>query len=206
MKRYLLDTGIMGHLLNRRRGVDSRVSEARRNGTMIGTCMPVVGELFFGVEASANREPNRKRLVRGLSRILCWPFTRQAAELYGEIAAELKHRGRPIQQIDIQIAAIALSLGKCTVVSTDGDLATIAGLDVETGRPDSCRCFATGPVNEASSPTAPTPPAIPPAQHRTPCSRRWRRCPERQRSDTSHQGRSSLRFRVFVFSRFRDWC
>jgi tRNA(fMet)-specific endonuclease VapC len=35
-----------------------------------------------------------------------------------------------MQQIDIQIAAIALSLGNCTV-SADSDLAAVPGLTVE---------------------------------------------------------------------------
>ncbi|MHB1560792.1 MAG: type II toxin-antitoxin system VapC family toxin [Isosphaeraceae bacterium] len=36
-----------------------------------------------------------------------------------------------MQQVDIQIAAIALALGNCTVVSGDSDLRAIPGLTVE---------------------------------------------------------------------------
>ncbi len=36
-----------------------------------------------------------------------------------------------MQQIDIQIAAIALTIGNCVVVSKDSDLKAIPGLDVE---------------------------------------------------------------------------
>jgi tRNA(fMet)-specific endonuclease VapC len=36
-----------------------------------------------------------------------------------------------MQQIDIQIAAIALSLGNCTVLSADSDLTAVPGLTVE---------------------------------------------------------------------------
>ena len=36
-----------------------------------------------------------------------------------------------MQQIDIQIAAIALTLGRCTVVTKDTDFSAIPGLDVE---------------------------------------------------------------------------
>lgn len=39
--------------------------------------------------------------------------------------------GRPMQQVDIQIAAIALALGNCTVVSGDSDLRAIPGLTIE---------------------------------------------------------------------------
>ena len=36
-----------------------------------------------------------------------------------------------MQTVDRMIAAIALSLGKCTVVSADSDLAAVPGLTVE---------------------------------------------------------------------------
>ena len=71
MKRYLLDTGIMSDFFNHRKGVDVKVREARQCGARIGTCMPVVGELFFGIEASATRDANLPRLKRGLSGIVC---------------------------------------------------------------------------------------------------------------------------------------
>ncbi|MFI5459687.1 MAG: type II toxin-antitoxin system VapC family toxin [Isosphaerales bacterium] len=131
MTRYLLDTNMVGHFIDRRRGVDARVREARARGAVIGTCVPVVAELFFGVEFSASREINRPRLVRGLSRIRCWPFDRNAAEEYGRLAAELRRIGRLMQQIDIMIAAVAFSLGSCSVVSDDSDLAAVPGLTVE---------------------------------------------------------------------------
>ena len=38
------------------------------------------------------------------------PFGRQAARAYGEVAAERRRAGRPISQIDCQIAAIARSM------------------------------------------------------------------------------------------------
>jgi tRNA(fMet)-specific endonuclease VapC len=131
VNRYLLDTGIMGDFINHRGGVAEKVREARQRGARIGTCLPVVGELFFGVEASATRDANLPRLKRALSGIVCWPFDRPAAEEFGRLAAALKRLGRPMQQIDIQIAAVALSLGGCAVVSADSDLAAVPGLTVE---------------------------------------------------------------------------
>ena len=131
MKRYLLDTGIMGHFINHRHGVDGRVRDARRQGARIGTCMPVVGELFAGVELSATRERNLQRLRAALGRIICWPFDRAAAEDFGRLFAELRRAGRQMQTVDVQIAAVARTLGNCTVVTTDSDLASIPDLTVE---------------------------------------------------------------------------
>lgn len=65
-----------------------------------------------------------------MTKVVFWPFERRAAEEYGRIAAELRRIGRPMQAIDIQVAAIAMSLGNCTVVTKDGDLSAVQGLDV----------------------------------------------------------------------------
>jgi predicted nucleic acid-binding protein len=43
----------------------------------------------------------------------------------------LKRAGRAIQQIDMQIGAIARTIPHCTVVSKDTDLLTISGISVE---------------------------------------------------------------------------
>ena len=121
----------MGDLIDHRRGVDVRGRDARIRGAVVGTCLPVVAELFFGVEFGATRDVNRPRLVRALKRVRRWPFDRNASEEYGRIAAQLRRIGRPMQQIDIMVAAVALSLGNCTVVTDDTDLPAVPGLSVE---------------------------------------------------------------------------
>jgi hypothetical protein len=44
-----------------------------------------------------------------------WPFTPPAAEVYGRLDTMLRRNDRTIPQVDLQIAAIALALGQCTV-------------------------------------------------------------------------------------------
>ena len=82
------------------------------------------------------RERNAERLRRVLSELIVWPLTEPAAEEYGRIAAELRRIGRPIGKIDMLIAAIALSLGRTTVVSADNDLTAVPGLTVENWSAD----------------------------------------------------------------------
>lgn len=60
-----------------------------------------------------------------------WPFDVSAAEEFGRLAALLKRVGRPMQIPDIQLAAVAFTLGDCTVVSSDTDLLAVPGLSVE---------------------------------------------------------------------------
>lgn len=101
---------------------------------MIGTCEPVVAELFFGVENSATRDENLRRLRHGLSRIKCWPLDRRASEEFGRLVAALKRSGRLIGPIDMLVAAIARSLGDCAVVTNDQDFLSVPGLVVENWR------------------------------------------------------------------------
>jgi tRNA(fMet)-specific endonuclease VapC len=131
VRRYLLDTGSASDFINRRSGVHSRAREATAQGHKVGVCTPVVGELFAGIELSASREKNRHRLIRALQALFIWPYDLAAAEEYGRLYAVLRRTGRPMQQIDIQIAAIALKLGSCTVVTKDSDLSAVPALSVE---------------------------------------------------------------------------
>ncbi len=90
----MLDTCAMGDFINRRKGVHERAREARLDGARLGTCVPVVGELFFGIELSQTRDENHARLTRALAGLSFWPYTREAAERYGRLAAELRRAGR----------------------------------------------------------------------------------------------------------------
>lgn len=131
MRRYLLDTGIAQDFINGRHGVLGRVDAERRAGNRIGICTPVLGELWAGIEGSVSRERNLQRLRLALSRLIVWPYTNEAAAEFGRVFAELRRLGRPMQQVDIMVAAIAFSLGHCTVVTRDTDLLAVPGLMVE---------------------------------------------------------------------------
>jgi tRNA(fMet)-specific endonuclease VapC len=131
MRRYLFDTGIAGDFIDRRRGVYERARDEAARGNRVGIGMPVLAELAYGIEWSASRDRNMQRLVNALPALKVWPFDEKAAFEYGRVAAELRRIGRPMQVVDMMIAAIALSLGKCTVVSADSDLAAVPGLAVE---------------------------------------------------------------------------
>jgi tRNA(fMet)-specific endonuclease VapC len=131
VKRYLLDTGTMGYFVNHRHGVDTHALDVSRKGAKIGTCLPVIAELYFGAEFSDTRDENLKKLRRALTGVVCWPFDLTAAEEYGRIAADLKRHGRIVGQNDIQIAAIAKTIGNCVIVTADTDFAAIPGLAVE---------------------------------------------------------------------------
>jgi tRNA(fMet)-specific endonuclease VapC len=131
MRRYLLDTGIAGCYIDHRRGVLERARSEIALGNWIGIAHPVLAELAYRVEGSQNRERNMQRLKLALAAWKLWPVTEAAVFEYGRIAAELRRAGRSVGQNDMMIAAIALTLGSCTVVTMDADLSAVPGLAVE---------------------------------------------------------------------------
>lgn len=91
----------------------------------------MLAELVYGIEKSATRDANMKLLRAALPTLRLWPFDHIAAFEHGRLYTELLRIGRPMQVIDIMIAAVAITLGNCTVVSKDSDLSAVPGLSVE---------------------------------------------------------------------------
>jgi tRNA(fMet)-specific endonuclease VapC len=131
MRRYLLDTNSASHYIFRRKNVHERVTHARATGAKIGIGIPVLAELLAGIENSASRDKNLAIVDRHLHLFRLWPFTAEAARVYAGLFAALRKAGRTVGAMDLQIAAIALNLGQCTVVTSDSDLAAVPGLSVE---------------------------------------------------------------------------
>jgi tRNA(fMet)-specific endonuclease VapC len=131
VRRFILDTGIAGLYLDRKRGVFERAAVEIARGNCVGIAAPILGELAFRAEGSPQRERNLLRLRQALDVWKVWLADIAAEFEYGRIAFELKTIGRPIGQNDITIAAIAFALGNTTVVTMDGDLSAVPGLSVE---------------------------------------------------------------------------
>ena len=129
-RRWLLDSGIASDFFNQREPVCTRVLEAVQRGDVVRIGTPVLGELLAGIENSDSRERNLLQVRRGLSRVRRWAFDKPAAEMFGLLYAQLRRTGRLMQQVDIQIAAIAFALGNCAVVTKDSDFSRVPNLEV----------------------------------------------------------------------------
>jgi tRNA(fMet)-specific endonuclease VapC len=84
-----------------------------------------------GCRARTKFHRNLKAFRLALPTLKVWPLDQDAAFEFGRLHAELLRLGRPMQTIDIMIAAIATTLGNCTVVCTDIDLTVVPGLTIE---------------------------------------------------------------------------
>jgi tRNA(fMet)-specific endonuclease VapC len=131
MRRFLFDSGIAQDYAQRRDPVFRRAGERTKRGDKIGVRTPIYAELRGGLELSTTRDRNLQRLIVAMDKLVLWPFDERAAEECGRLYAVLERAGRPMQTIDIQLAAVALALGNTTVVSKDSDLFAVPGLSVE---------------------------------------------------------------------------
>ena len=128
MKRYMLDTNTVSHLLRRHPGVLRRVTAT----PMASLCISAIteGELLFGLA----RRPEAKQLHRAvrefLLRVDTLPWDSRVAQAYGETRAELARRGKTLGPLDLLIAAHALH-AEAVLVTNDHAFAQVEHLNLE---------------------------------------------------------------------------
>ncbi len=131
MIRYLLDTNIVSYFV---KGIsESLVTRMERGFKAQNIAISTVtrAELRFGVEMMDAKDKRRARITLLLSNLPALPWNSDAADLFGEIKARLQRQGKPIGELDTQIAAHALSEGLTLVTHNTRHFDRIAGLKLE---------------------------------------------------------------------------
>ena len=129
---YLFDTDTLSNLLAKHSS--ARLLERLREipAAMQFTSSITVGEIYYGLHKSNQPDYYRERLER-----LVWPhvqivpFDRMAAEIYGELRAELERKGERLSDPDLMIAAISLSRNLVVVTGNVKHFGRIENLKVE---------------------------------------------------------------------------
>jgi tRNA(fMet)-specific endonuclease VapC len=118
--RYVLDTTAFSAVMRRDAGLLTFLKDYRPAD--IVTVPPVVAEIQYGIkrlDSSSKKclllKSERDRL---LSVINVLPWQSESSEKYGDIKADLERRGKPIDDFDIAIAAIAVS-HNCGVITAN---------------------------------------------------------------------------------------
>jgi tRNA(fMet)-specific endonuclease VapC len=125
---YLLDTNHASGLFRKLPKPQARVGSA--TGDTFLLCQPSIGELWFMVFNSSRVADNERDLLRFLDTFDNHEYDGVAAIEFGRIKSELRRIGRPIPDVDVQIAAIARIHG-LTLLTADAHFAFVEGLTIE---------------------------------------------------------------------------
>jgi Predicted nucleic acid-binding protein, contains PIN domain len=127
---YFLDANICIHFLNKTSpGVIDKLLETRTRDVKIPSV--VAAELIYGAMKSARKDYNLARLETFLSVYETLPFTRDTARIYGQVRADLEHRGKLIGGNDMLIAATALAGSGTLVTDNIKEFSRIKALPLE---------------------------------------------------------------------------
>ena len=130
---YLLDTDILSNLLKRTPSTVLISKLASIPPEQQFTSSITLGELIYGAyRLGAGADRLLERLDETLPPNLpALPFDGAAARRYGEVRAELEHRGTPLGDADLRIGAIALARGLTVVTGNVRHFQRIPDLLVE---------------------------------------------------------------------------
>ncbi len=127
---YLLDTNACIRYLNARSNSIRRRFESLTPESL-AVCSVVRAELIYGAMKSERVSANLERTWAFLAGLTSFPFDDVAAEIYGQIRANLEARGAPIGPNDLLIAAIARAQGATLVTHNVKEFERVEGLQFE---------------------------------------------------------------------------
>jgi tRNA(fMet)-specific endonuclease VapC len=128
---YLLDTNVVSDFIKGRHdGLVNRMrGELFRHAVAISTI--TLAEVRYGQARMSMDDKRRSRIDRLLAQLPMLDWTVDAAEAYGTLKNHLTSIGRPIGEIDTQIAAHALATGLTLVTHNTRHFEAVPGLKWE---------------------------------------------------------------------------
>ncbi len=124
---YMLDTNTCIYVIKKR---PPKVLQHFETVTNQQICISVVtqAELQYGVERSAKTAHNQHVLDEFVARLAVWPWDQDAVAHYGRIRRQLEQKGTPIGNMDLLIAAHALSRSCVLVTNNIKEFKRVPGL------------------------------------------------------------------------------
>lgn len=131
MIKVLADTNILGYFVrNQSAALQKRMLGALQRQEVAISAI-TRAETRFGLALLAADDKRRRTVDLLLNELPALPWTQQAADRYGDIAALLQQGGQPIGQMDTLIAAHALALGLPLVTHNTRHFKRVPGLQLE---------------------------------------------------------------------------
>ena len=130
---FLLDTNICSYLVSNAEPYSQNIlSYLTRYGKKdIFISSITAAEMFYGIENSTQKELNLRLVGDFISNFGVLDFTSKGAASYGKIRLEMKNKSIRIGDMDMLIAAVALSNSLVLVTNNEKDFKYISGLRME---------------------------------------------------------------------------
>ncbi|WP_114651925.1 type II toxin-antitoxin system tRNA(fMet)-specific endonuclease VapC [Polynucleobacter necessarius] len=129
MLKYLLDTNIVIYVLKRRPVEVLKMFNT--NASRMAISSITLSELIYGAEKSPNVDKNLEAIEEFISHLEVLPYDAKTSQHYGQIKAALEKKGEVIGEIDIHIAAHAISQGLILVTNNLHEFKRVANLALE---------------------------------------------------------------------------
>lgn len=128
MKRYMLDTNTVSHLLRGHPSVGRRVVLV----PMASLCISAIteGELLFGLAKRPAAKQLQLAVREFLQRVDVQPWDSKTAECYGVARAEMALQGKVLAPLDLLIATHALCIN-AVLVTNDKAISQMPNLCIE---------------------------------------------------------------------------
>ena len=128
--KYLLDTNMCVFALrNKPSAVGDRIQQHKPDDIVISTI--TVAELRVGADKSNRPEENHRQISDFLLTFDILMFDSGAADAYGVIRADLERRGQPIGELDMLLAAQAVSQNLIFVTHNTSEFQRVKGIRLE---------------------------------------------------------------------------
>ncbi len=125
---YLIDTDIIIYSLKNH----NQVVQNFRNFTDAPKAISVItyGELVYGARKSSNIEKNLAKVYRLAELFPIVDISPAIMEIFGELKASLEKSGKTIDDMDLLIAATAITNNLVLVTNNDKNFARVKGLEI----------------------------------------------------------------------------
>lgn len=126
--RYMLDTNAVSHFIQGVDNIRKRIVSLPMSDLAISAITE--GKLLFGLAKKTDVKRLSEVVHEFLIRVDVLPWDSAAASCYGTLRADLQKKGTLLGNMDLLIAAHALSLGM-VLITNDRAFAAVQGLKIE---------------------------------------------------------------------------
>ncbi len=126
-RRYMIDTNIVSYIIKGKSPASRAKLATLTHGDI--ACISVIteAEIQFGLAQNPSATLLRSAVEAFFAKIQVLPWGREEAQAYGALRAKQEAAGKPLGNLDMLIAAHAISIG-AILVTNDKALSKVPGL------------------------------------------------------------------------------